>query len=152
MGKEQSTQNYAVKFSSENAPVVLVVEDEPVVREITRQVLENAGYQVLAAGSPSDALLLSGHYTRKIDLLLTDVVMPEMNGMDLADHLRKLQPGLVTVFMSGYADVDVARKATAELALHIQKPFTANFLLARIAHALTPPADARQNRAMNSLE
>jgi two-component system, cell cycle sensor histidine kinase and response regulator CckA len=146
MEREDRTYCSTAKLPEENAPVVLVVEDEPIVRDITRQVLENAGYQVLAAGSPSDALRLSRHCGRKIDLLLADVVMPEMNGMDLAEHLRRLQPDLVTVFMSGYADADLARKQPAQLALHIQKPFTANFLLARIAHALAPVADAAPNR------
>jgi two-component system, cell cycle sensor histidine kinase and response regulator CckA len=146
MGKAKSTQAFAGKVVTEDARVVLVVEDEPTVREITRQVLENAGYRVLAAGSPSDALRLSNHCGRKIDLLLSDVVMPEMNGIELADRLRRLQPDMVTVFMSGYADGDLVRKETAQLALHIQKPFTANFLLARIAHALAPMSDASQHR------
>lgn len=145
MEKEQSRQRYAASLPAENAPVVLVVEDEPIVRDITRQVLENAGYRVLAAGSPSDALRLSHGCEGKIDLLLSDVVMPEMNGIELADRLRQLQPGMVTVFMSGYADGDLARKHTEHLALHIQKPFTANFLLARIAHALMPLPEASQS-------
>jgi two-component system, cell cycle sensor histidine kinase and response regulator CckA len=145
MEKEKSAQTYAGKLPTENAAVVLLVEDEPVVRDITRQVLENAGYRVLAAGTPSEALRLSNHCARRIDLLLTDVVMPEMNGLELANHLRELQPGLITVFMSGYADGCLAGKRTAQLALHIQKPFTANFLLARIAHALTALPNASQS-------
>jgi two-component system cell cycle sensor histidine kinase/response regulator CckA len=123
-----------------SSPVVLLVEDEAVVREITGQVLENAGYRVLESSGPREALHVASRHPGRVDLLLTDVVMPEMNGIDLAQQLRTLQPGLVTVFMSGYAEGDLLRSMSATTALHIQKPFTVNFLLSRVAEALNTRA------------
>jgi CheY-like chemotaxis protein len=120
--------------------VVLLVEDEAVVREITGQVLQSAGYRVLASSTPTHALELAREHAWNVDLLLTDVVMPEMNGIDLAEKLRQLQPKLVTVFMSGYAEGDLLRNIRAQSAMHIQKPFTVNFLLSRLAEALAANA------------
>jgi CheY-like chemotaxis protein len=120
-----------------NRSVVLLVEDEAVVREITGQLLVNAGYRVLEASSAAHALELARRYEGRVDLLLTDVVMPEMNGIDLAEQLRKLQPSLITVFMSGYAQSDLVRSIRASSAIHVQKPFTGNYLLSQIEQALT---------------
>jgi len=138
--EEERTEAFSAKQPEFKPPVVLLVEDEAVVREITGQVLENAGYHVLESSSPKHALRLAGTHDGRIDLLLTDVVMPEMNGIDLADRLRDSQPDLVTVFMSGYAESDVLRKVTASSAMHIQKPFTVSILLSRIAEALNATA------------
>ncbi len=118
------------------APVILLVEDEMVVREVTRQVLQHAGYSVLESGGPREALHLADKHQGRIDLLLTDVVMPEMNGADLARRLQTLQPGLKTVFMSGYAQSDIAQSLSRMPALHLQKPFTVEGLLSRIHEAL----------------
>lgn len=125
----------AMKFSS-NPPVILLVEDESMVREVTREVLLHAGYHVLEASSARDALQLASQHAGRIDLLLTDVIMPEMNGAELANQLQTLQPGLVTVFMSGYAESDVARRIKQSSAIHIQKPFTIQALLSRVAEGL----------------
>lgn len=126
--------------SKAHTPVVLLVEDEAVVREITGRVLENAGYRVLESGSASEALHLASKHAGRLDLLLTDVVMPGMTGIDLADQLRSLQPDLVTVFMSGYAEGDIQRRISVTSTMHIQKPFTVNSLLSRIAEALSASA------------
>jgi len=117
-------------------PVILLVEDEPIVREITSDVLSHAGYQVLQSGGPREALRLARTHPGKIHLLLTDVVMPEMNGAELAECLLNEQPGLITVFMSGYGRHDFSRKMSAASAVHIQKPFTMELLLTRVAEAL----------------
>jgi len=131
-------QAKAVKSSPKaaNSPVILLVEDEAVVREVTRDVLLHAGYRVLESSNAKEALQVAAEHTGEIDLLLTDVVMPEMNGADLATHLEDLQPNLATVFMSGYAESDVAQKLHRRAAVHIQKPFTVAALLARVAQAL----------------
>jgi len=119
-----------------DAPVVLLVEDETVVREITGQVLQSAGYRVLESGSPKEALHLASEHPGRLDVLLTDVVMPGMTGIDLANMLRDQRPDMITIFMSGYAEGDILRKISLSSGLHIQKPFTVSFLLSRIAEAL----------------
>ncbi|MGA2373424.1 MAG: response regulator [Candidatus Korobacteraceae bacterium] len=69
-------------------------------------------------------------------MLLTDVVMPGMNGADLACHMQSLQPDLITILMSGYAQNEIAQTVSRRAAIHIQKPFTVNILLTRIREAL----------------
>ncbi len=95
------------------------------------------GYCVLAADGPAAAALIAGDESTKIDLLLTDVIMPGMNGPELARKLRDSRPELVTLFMTGYAECEALRLATLGAAQrHIQKPFTVDGLLARVADAL----------------
>ncbi len=124
-----------------NSTVILLVEDESTVREITGEVLSHAGYQVLESGDAKEALRLASLHQGKIDVLLTDIVMPEMNGADLAHHLLNHQPGLITIFMSGYAEQDLFRKTKLTSAIHIQKPFTVDVLLSRVSEALSAGAD-----------
>jgi len=137
MRMEECGESVTGMRETRKSSVVLLVEDEPVVREITARVLEGAGYKVLESSGPKHALGLADAHFGNIDVLLTDIVMPGMNGVDLADRLRQLQPSLVTVFMSGYAEGDILRKGLAGSAVHIQKPFTVAFLLSQIAEALT---------------
>jgi|SRR5579871_3022562 len=131
----ETEERKRAEIAARTMPVVLLVEDEAVVREITGRVLENAGYHVLEARSASAALRLAAQHA-EFDLLLTDVVMPEMNGIELADRISTFKPDLVTVFMSGYAERDMQRKIAERSAVHIQKPFTISLLLSRVAEAL----------------
>ncbi len=129
----------ALSFNSQTAtsrPVILLVEDEAIVREVTCEVLEHAGYDVLPSSGSEEALRVTTEYPGKIDLLLTDVIMPGMNGADLAQRLQSRQPDLVAVFMSGYAESDVVHHMKRRSVIHIQKPFTVGLLLARVAEAL----------------
>jgi two-component system, cell cycle sensor histidine kinase and response regulator CckA len=120
-------------------PTILLVEDETDVREVTRAVLEQAGYRVLESNGPEDALRLGSDHCGRIDLLLSDVVMPGMNGRELALRLHSLRPGLITIFMSGYADHDALRTVVHGAgATFIPKPFTIDVLLAGVAEALRP--------------
>jgi two-component system cell cycle sensor histidine kinase/response regulator CckA len=144
----------AVSFPNEGVTgtsTILLVEDEPTVREVTREVLEHAGYKVLECDRAEEALLLASKHQGAIDLLLTDVVMPGMNGADLAHRLQSTQPDLVTVFMSGYADIDVVHKIRKTSAIHIQKPFTVNVLLARIGQALRKHPLSDEARSLPTL-
>ena len=85
---------------------ILLVEDEPVILELTKMLLEKQGYTVLAASRPGEAIRLAREHTGEIHLLMTDVIMPEMNGRDLARNLVSVYPHLARLFMSGYtADV-----------------------------------------------
>ena len=118
-------------------PIILLVEDEPIVREVTRQVLEYAGYQVLESCGPREALRLASEHRGRLGLLLSDVVMPEMNGFDLARRIQKLQPQLMTVFMSGYTETAVLSRSIQDpLSTYLQKPFTVDLLLASVAKAM----------------
>ena len=124
---------------------ILLVEDEPVVREVTRAVLEHAGYQVPECNGPEEALRVGREQRGRIGLLLSDVVMPGMNGPELALRLQRLQPGLITVFMSGYAGRDVLHNVLHDdRANYIQKPFTINVLLSRVAAPLRTRTEVNQ--------
>ncbi len=121
---------------------ILLVEDEDSVRQITRYVLESAGYLVLEASSPELAIAIFRRFEGAINLLLTDVVMPSMSGAELAAQLKQMRPGLTTVFMSGYARNAGLPQSNFELPeWYLQKPFTTRRLLAQVAEALgQPPA------------
>jgi len=104
---------------------ILLVEDEPAILEMTTKMLERLGYTVLAAGTPGEAVRLSQEHPGRIDLLLTDVVMPEMNGRDLAKKLLSTYPGIKPLFMSGYTANVIAHHGVLDEGVHfIQKPFS----------------------------
>ena len=116
---------------------ILLVEDEPSILLVGRMILERLGYNVLAAATPSDGLRLARAHAGKIDLLLTDVVMPGMNGLDLAKQLRAQYPKLRLVFMSGYTASVLAPDGILPAAVHfVHKPFTTGILAEKIRLAL----------------
>jgi CheY-like chemotaxis protein len=120
---------------------ILLGEDEPAVRLVTREALELGGYRVIEAEGPGAATRVAADSSTHIDLLLTDIIMPGMNGAELSRRVRASRPNLVTLFMTGYAESDALRLATLEVRQpHIQKPFTVSNLLARVADALTAAA------------
>lgn len=114
---------------------ILVVDDEESIRRLLIRVLENCGYRVLVAADPADALenVLPQH-GGEIDLLLADVVMPQMSGPDLADIITASRPGLKTIFMSGYTDEKLATRMISRRLL--KKPFAAPDLLKAVREAL----------------
>ncbi len=117
--------------------VILLVEDEPMILDIATTMLEFHGYTVLPSATPGEAIRLAQEYADDIHLLLTDVVMPEMNGRDLSLHLLSLYPRLKCLFMSGYtADVIVHQGVLEEGVHFIQKPFSKNDLAAKIREIL----------------
>ncbi len=105
----------AVSWPRPLPATILLVEDEAAVREVTREALEMAGYRVLEAGGPEAAMRIVSDPSAEIDLLLTDVVMPGMSGPELARHVSATRPGLVTIFMSGYAESETLRAAVQGL-------------------------------------
>lgn len=116
---------------------VLVVEDEPMNLDVTVMLLETLGYRVLAAGTPAEALRVLEAEGGKVDLLLTDVVMPGMNGRDLAEKAWALKPGLKVLFMSGYtADIIANQGTLPEDVQLLDKPFTLEDLAARVRSTL----------------
>ena len=117
--------------------VILVVEDEIAILRLTSRILKGLGYNVLTAGTPKQALGLVKGRKGGIDLLITDVIMPEMNGRDLADLLLSLYPKLMCLFMSGYpASVIANQKVLAEDINFIQKPFSAKELGDKVGEIL----------------
>ncbi len=104
---------------------ILVVEDDADVRDLARRVLQRQGYTMLEAGDGEEALRLAARYPDSVHLLLTDVVMPGMSGVALAEDLARAQPGLKTLFMSGYLDDAVAHHGVLEDdGAFLRKPFT----------------------------
>jgi PAS domain S-box-containing protein len=116
---------------------ILLVEDEPAILAITTQILHELGYTVLAAGTPGEAIRQAKEYSGEIHLLLTDVVMPEMNGLDLARHLKSLYPDLRRLFMSGYTADIIAHHGVLDPGVSfVQKPFSIKELAARIRETM----------------
>jgi two-component system cell cycle sensor histidine kinase/response regulator CckA len=119
---------------------ILLVEDEDAVRAIVMAVLSRQGYRVLEAPTPAVACDLFDRYRGQIDMLLTDVVMPGMNGPTLAQQLVDRQPGLKVLFISGYADLAVTLDANNPNVSFLSKPFQAAALSARVRDILNRPA------------
>lgn len=120
---------------------VLVVEDEPQILRLCQRALADAGYTVLGAGNPTAALVLAAEHTAPIHLLLTDVVMPGMNGKELEERIRETIPSIRTLFMSGYPADVVAKRGMLEPGIQLlQKPFSPRELTRRVRGALDAPA------------
>ncbi|HEX8851826.1 MAG TPA: ATP-binding protein [Gemmatimonadaceae bacterium] len=116
---------------------ILLVEDEDAVRRLARRILEGKGYTVIDARNGADALAAVERHGRKIDLLLTDVVMPGMSGRDLVQRLRARGADFAQLFMSGYTDDEVVRRGVVEEGTRfLQKPFTASGMLVAVRGAI----------------
>jgi len=115
---------------------ILVAEDEPAMRELVREFLEGAGYQVLVARDVKEAIQIAMRHKGQLDLLLTDVVMPDLSGPQLAEHLQPFRPQMKVLYMSGYTDALVASSTEGSGADLINKPFTEENLLRRLREVL----------------
>ncbi len=116
---------------------VLIVEDEEPVLKMSQAMLEVLGYTVLAANGKDQALEIARNYPEKIHLLLTDVVMPDMNGKELADRIQKVKPELRCLYMSGYTSDIIARQGILEEGVKfISKPFSVQDLATKIREVL----------------
>lgn len=167
-GQGTTIKIYFPRHKGENAPflrqapaepavrpskTILLVEDEPALLRMIMQMLERMGYTVLAARNPGEAIRLAEAHAGAIHLLMTDVIMPEMNGRDLAEHLLSLYPDLKRLFMSGYtADVVAHHGVVDEGVQFIQKPFSITDLAAKLRQALwLGPAKERETRTPPSV-
>ena len=116
---------------------ILVVEDAETIRKMVCAMLKQSGYRILEAGDGSEALDLFRTAPHAIDLILTDVVMPEMGGVELSRRIARIRPELRMIFMSGFSDnpvvTDLERSSAA---LFLAKPFTAGALLDKVREAL----------------
>jgi two-component system cell cycle sensor histidine kinase/response regulator CckA len=129
----------AVVAASPSPPgreTVLLAEDEDSVRRLARRILEEVGYTVLEAREATEALTISESWDGPIDLLLTDVVMPELNGRELAERLSVLRPGIQILYISGYTDHEVLDGIVGPGSNFLQKPFTPEALANKVREAL----------------
>jgi two-component system, cell cycle sensor histidine kinase and response regulator CckA len=116
---------------------VLLVEDDALLLQLVSEVLRHAGYRVLEASNAGEALLVCEQHTGEIHLLLSDVVLPRLNGLELAARVRRQHPNIKVVFMSGYADESIARfGALPPGDILIEKPIAPEALLARLRDVL----------------
>jgi two-component system cell cycle sensor histidine kinase/response regulator CckA len=119
------------------AGTILVVEDEAFVREVLGEILRSAGYRVLVARNAAEATLIFHRDTEGIQLLLTDVVLPDRSGCDLASEFAHLCRGLRTMFISGYPENAVTRKGSQRSEwFYLPKPFSGTLLVQKVTEAL----------------
>jgi CheY-like chemotaxis protein len=127
----------AVAERGQGRETILLVEDEPAVRQLTTRFLSAAGYRVLVAANAGEALLTCENHDGPIDLLLTDVVMPQMSGHALSSRLGRIRGGLRVLYMSGYSGSAIAHHGVLEQGTHLlQKPFSSADLLRRVREVL----------------
>lgn len=129
--------NHKITAQLKQSATVLLVEDELPVREVARECLEAVGVTVIEAQGPVEAIRMADSHIGRIDLLLTDIVMPEMRGNELAERLREKQPDLKVLFMSGYAyDSALSKVPKSDDTSFLQKPFSIAGLYSRVSELL----------------
>jgi PAS domain S-box-containing protein len=130
------------KTAAGGSETILLVEDEPAILRMTRMMLERNGYFVLSAATPTKAIDMANAHADKIHLLMTDVVMPEMNGRDLAEKMSTLYPEIKVLFMSGYtADVIAHQGVLDDSEAFIQKPFSMVDMTEKVREVLDMASD-----------
>jgi two-component system, cell cycle sensor histidine kinase and response regulator CckA len=139
-GKEDTTEcqrTKTAKGSFEGSETILVVEDDNALRKLSRTIFERYGYKVLDAKSGGEALRIVREYEGEIQLVLTDVVMPEMNGAELVNHLIRLKPDLKFIYMSGYSQNTISSRGLPNSNFDlIEKPFSTEALVAKVRKVL----------------
>ena len=128
-----------VREAAPGTETVLLVEDEPEVRRLVEKLLRVKGYRVFAASSPSEAIALSKRQEAPIELLLTDVIMPGMNGRELARVLAEHRPRMKVLYMSGYTDAAMSQQGILPGTAFLSKPFTPEMLARKVREVLDGP-------------
>jgi two-component system cell cycle sensor histidine kinase/response regulator CckA len=125
------------KSAERGSETILLVEDEDAVRGLACRILERQGYRVIPAQHGRDAMEIATRESGKIDLVLTDIVMPGMNGRGLVERLVGIRPTIKSLYMSGYTDDDIVRRGFIEPSKSfLQKPFTSEALLQTVRKVL----------------
>ena len=126
---------------------VLVVEDEEAVRMLAKRILQSAGYDVITAANAGEALLECEKHAERIQLVLTDVIMPKLSGRELADRLKVMCLGLRILFMSGYTDNAIVHHGVLDAGTHfIAKPFNTHDLLRKVRQTLAADHENHEDR------
>jgi len=134
---EPAKSRQAIEHHSRGTETILVVEDEAMVRDLTLEVLKESGYTVISAERPDDALRICSQNEGPIDLLLTDVVMPGMSGLELAERLKPERPKMKVLYVSGYTADAVARRGMSDpKTAFLQKPFAPGALVRKVREVL----------------
>jgi CheY-like chemotaxis protein len=133
------------KAAAGGTETILLVEDEAPILRMTRMMLERKRYSVLPAATPGEAIEMAKNHADKIHLLITDVVMPEMNGRDLAEQITTLNPDIPLLFMSGYTANVIAHQGVLDDGVaFIQKPFSMAEMTAKVRELLDMSSDKNQ--------
>jgi hypothetical protein len=139
-----------LQFSGRGTETILFVEDEDAVRKLVSQTLEKQGYRLLVAASGTEGSAVAERYPGRIDLLITDVVMPQMGGKQLAERLRLQRPDLPVLYISGYTESTILRGGALEKnEIFLQKPFTP-VTLSRHVRELLDAVGGKHSRAESS--
>ena len=130
------TENIA-EMPQGRGETILMVEDDPMILEMGKEMLQKIGYKVISANTPFEAMRLTEELKDKIHLVLTDVIMPEMNGRELMEKLQKIRPDIKYMYMSGYTADIIARQGVLDQGIQfIQKPFSHSGLAAKVREAI----------------
>jgi CheY-like chemotaxis protein len=145
---DSPTDESRATIDDTKAPVgsetVLLVEDEEMVRNMTREILQESGYQVLEAKHGQEALLVAKRHHGPIHLMLSDVVMPQMSGRELAEQLSPVRREMKVLYMSGYTDDAIVHHGVLDEGMaFIEKPFTPNALTRKLREVLSAPVEAQ---------
>jgi len=134
---EVASPNDQVEHVKAGSQTILIVEDEAALLEVTCQSLKEVGYAILAAQGPAEAIRMSENHPGTIHLMVTDVIMPEMSGAQLAGHLSSLRPEMKVLYVSGYTDDTIVRHGVLETGLSfLQKPFSPKTLAQKVGELL----------------
>jgi CheY-like chemotaxis protein len=126
--------------ASRGSETVLVVDDQPLLRGVVVSMLEHEGYRVLSAESPEAAFAVAGSHSGTIDLLVSDIILPGMNGRILAEKLQESRPGTKVLFISGYTENAIPSRGQSEPGFgFLQKPFTREMLTRKVRDLLDCP-------------
>ena len=132
---------HSVGDQADRNETLLVVDDDPDVRDLTAEILRERGYRILEAGSGEEAVRLAADYPRPIHLLLTDVLMPRMDGPTLAQRLLERRPGLKVLYMTGFSGRAISEDGELPHGTEVlSKPFTFDDLTGRVREVLGPDA------------